>query len=162
MRPPELTPLATAVLHVAGTPERVLAVGCGEGDGALVLAREYPTARVRGVDAAPEAVRRASSRVGLDPEGRVAFKVGTAAGLPFPDDHFDLVAFLDLRPSPAESARVLRGGGHLVAAACRPAGGLLSWRPSRSARPLARRGFTPLAVERAGDGSFLVARLDRA
>lgn len=162
MGSPELTPLATAVLHVAGSPERVLAVGCGEGDSALFLAREYPTARVRGVDASDEAVRRASSRVGLDPEGRVAFKVGRAASLPFPDDHFDLVAMVDSRPSAAEAARVLRRGGHLVAVARRPARSPLGWRPRRSARSLGRRGFTTLAADRAGDGSFLVARLDRA
>jgi SAM-dependent methyltransferase len=117
---------------------------------------------VRGVDASGEAVRRASARVGLDPEGRVAFKVGTPARLPFPDDHFDLLAVVDCRPSPAESARVLRRGGHLVAVARRPPRGPLGWRPRRSARGLQRSGFAPVAAEPAGDGSFLVARLDRS
>ena len=34
--PPPLPPLAAAALHV-GTPERVLQVACGDGDGALFL-----------------------------------------------------------------------------------------------------------------------------
>ncbi|HYC81440.1 MAG TPA: class I SAM-dependent methyltransferase, partial [Solirubrobacterales bacterium] len=108
---PALTPLATAVLHV-GDPERILQVQCGEGDGALFLAREFPRASVRGVDADEAAIRRAAARVGLDPEGRVAFKVGGPRKLPFPDDLFDLVALLDAPPPPREVARVLRPGGY--------------------------------------------------
>lgn len=158
--PPPLTPLAAAALHV-GTPERILLVECGEGEGALFLAREFPLARVRGVDRSEAAVRRATTRVGLDPEGRVAFKAGTPRSLPFPDDLFDLVALLDARPSPREVARVLRPGGFLVLAhsrrgeAPRGAGGaLLRWR-------LARRGIEPIWSEAAGLGSFSVARLRR-
>lgn len=155
---PSLTPLAAAVLHV-GDPERILQLECGDGDGALFLAREFPGARVRGVDRSPEAVRRASGRIGLDPEGRVAFKQGGPRSLPFPDDHFDLVAALDARPAPAEAARVLRPGGFLVlAAAHRPdAGGGLGggWRKWR----LTRLGFEPIWAQAAGDGSFSVSRL---
>ena len=33
----------------------------------------------------------ASRRVGLDPEGRVAFKLGGPRKIPYPDDQFDLV-----------------------------------------------------------------------
>ncbi len=158
--PPPLTPLAAAALHV-GTPERILLVGCGEGEGALFLAREFPLARVRGVDRSEAAVRRATTRVGLDPEGRVAFKAGTPRSLPFPDDLFDLVAALDARPSPREVARVLRPGGFLILAHSRRGeaprgarGALLRWR-------LSRRGIEPIWSEAAGDGSFSVARLRR-
>ena len=115
MPDPPLTPLATAVLRV-GAPERVLEVECGEGEAALFLAREFPLARVRGVDRSAAAVRRAAARVGLDPEGRVAFKQGEPRSLPFPDDQFDLVACVDAQPDPAEAARVLRPGGYLVLA----------------------------------------------
>lgn len=154
MPAPPLTPLATAVLHV-GEPERILQLECGDGEAALFLAREFPRARVRGVDASPGAVRAAASRVGLDPEGRVAFKRGRPRRLPFPDDHFDLVAALDARPAPAEVARVLRPGGFLVLASTGPggpSGALLGWR-------LARRGFVAVRRERAGEGSFAVVRL---
>jgi ubiquinone/menaquinone biosynthesis C-methylase UbiE len=155
---PALTPLAAAVLHV-GDPERILQVECGEGEGALFLAREFPSARVRGVDRSAEAVRRASGRVGLDPEGRIAFKRGTPRSLPFPPDHFDLLAALDARPAAGEAARVLRPGGFLVLArsaqpeALRGIGGWLF------RRRLARLGFVPIWSQPAGDGSFSVVRL---
>ena len=158
MSPPPLTPLAAAVLHV-GSPERILQVECGDGDGALFLAREFPSARVRGIDRSAEAVRRAAGRVGLDPEGRIAFKQGGPRSIPFPDDHFDLLAVLNARSSPAEAARVLRPGGFLVLAVARgdePLGGLGG---ALFRRRLVRRGFEPIWTEAAGDGSFAVSRL---
>jgi ubiquinone/menaquinone biosynthesis C-methylase UbiE len=155
--PPPLTPLAAAVLHV-GTPERVLQVACGDGDGALFLAREFPAARIRGIDADADQIAVASRRVGLDPEGRVAFKVGGPRRIPYPDGHFDLVAVLDARPKAAELARVLRPGGHLILAVTQGesvgddfVGRLLE-------RGLRRRGFEPVVAEPAGVGSFSVAR----
>ncbi|HEX2391400.1 MAG TPA: methyltransferase domain-containing protein [Solirubrobacterales bacterium] len=155
---PPLTPLAAAVLRV-GQPERVLQLECGEGDGVLFLAREFPQARVRGLDRSARAVRAAQDRVGLDPEGRVAFKVGRPGALPFPDDHFDLVAALDATPRPAEIARVLRPGGFLVLAWSErsraprgPRRRLLDW-------SLRRARIDRLAEEDAGDGSFALARL---
>jgi ubiquinone/menaquinone biosynthesis C-methylase UbiE len=158
MAPPPLTPLAAAVLHV-GAPERILQVQCGEGDGALFLAREFPSARVRGVDRAAEAVRAATAKVGLDPEGRVAFKQGAPRSLPFPADHFDLLAALDARPAAAEAARVLRPGGFLALASGdkEEALGDLGGRLYR--RRLLRLGFEPIWSEAAGDGSFYVSRL---
>jgi SAM-dependent methyltransferase len=158
MPTPPLTPLAAAVLAV-GAPESVLQIQCGEGDGALFLAREFPRARIRGVDSSEAAVRRATARVGLDPEGRVAFKVGTPRALPFPDSHFDLLAAVDAVPAVAETARVLRPGGYLVIARSelsRSASGLAArlgrWR-------FERHGIELIASENAGDGSFSVARL---
>jgi ubiquinone/menaquinone biosynthesis C-methylase UbiE len=155
---PSLTPLAAAVLHV-GDPERILQVECGDGEGALFLAREFPSARVRGIDRSAESVRRAGSRIGLDPEGRIAFKQGGGRKLPFPDDHFDLVAALDARPAVAEAVRVLRPGGFLaLARSADPetlaglGGRFLGWR-------LARSGFEMIWAQPAGDGSFSVARL---
>lgn len=159
--PPPLTPLAAAALHV-GSPERVLQVGCGDGDGALFLAREFPTARIRGIDADPDLVHAATARIGLDPEGRVAFKVGGPRKIPYPDDNFDLVAALDTRPKAAELARVLHPGGHLILVATHgaPFGrGPAAW---WFARGLRSRGFETLANERAGSGSFVVARLPAA
>jgi ubiquinone/menaquinone biosynthesis C-methylase UbiE len=156
--PPPLTPLAAAVLR-AGNPERVLQVACGDGDGALFLAREFPTARVRGIDADADLVHAATARIGLDPEGRVAFKVGGPRRIPYPDDHFDLVAALDARPAPAEVARVLRPGGHLILAATTGeagGGGLPGW---LLARGLRRHRLETVAAESAGRGSFSVARL---
>jgi SAM-dependent methyltransferase len=153
MPAPPLTPLAAAVLHV-GEPERILQLDCRDGGGALFLAREFPSARVRGTDPDEEAIQRAIARVGLDPEGRIAFKVGTGSAIPFPADHFDLLAVLDGRLRVREAARVLRPSGHLVLASSHrpsPASRLLRW-------SLSRHSFELLTTDRAGDGSFLVAR----
>jgi SAM-dependent methyltransferase len=160
LRAPPLTPLAAAVLHVP-VPERVLVIECGDGEPALFLAREFPAARIRGVDSSAARVRAAASRVGLDPEGRVAFKRGGPGSLPYPDGFFDLVAQVDGRPAPAEIARVLRPGGHLVLAhqARRrffPRSGERLLR-----RRLARHAISVTRAEPAGDGNFLVGCLDR-
>jgi SAM-dependent methyltransferase len=165
MSTPPLTPLAAAALHVAPPPERVLEIECGDGDGALFLAREFPAARVRGVDRSEDRVRAARARVGLDPEGRVAFKAGRPGALPYPDGFFDLVAQVDGRPPPAEVARVLRPGGYLIVARSQraAAAGRLAERLLR--RRLRRRGIEAIALADAGDGSFSVGRLrgaDRA
>jgi SAM-dependent methyltransferase len=158
VRAPPLTPLAAAVLHVPA-PERALVVESGDGDGVLFLAREFPAARIRGVDSSAALVRAASARVGLDPEGRVAFKQGAPGSLPYPDDFFDLVAQLRGQPAPAEVARVLRLGGHLVLANSRPPRALARAQEKLSRRRLARRGFVAVEEAEAGNGNFLVARL---
>jgi ubiquinone/menaquinone biosynthesis C-methylase UbiE len=159
MSAPPLTPLAAAVLHVAPPPERVLEVECGDGTGALFLAREFPAARVRGVDRSAGSIRAATARVGLDPEGRIAFKVGAPGALPYPDDFFDLVAQIDGRPAVGEIARVLRPGGYLALARSqspRGAGGPAAWLLRRHLR---RRGIELIETTAAGDGSFSVGRL---
>jgi ubiquinone/menaquinone biosynthesis C-methylase UbiE len=156
---PPLTPLAVAVLHLDPAPERVLQIECGDGDGALFLAREFPSARIRGVDHSPERVRAATARVGLDPEGRVAFKLGAPSALPFPDGFFDLVVQLDGRSVVSEIARVLRPGGHVVLARSHgsaPTGGFTAWVLRRHLR---RRGIELVETAAAGDGSFSVGRL---
>lgn len=158
MSAPALTPLAAAVLRV-GDPERVLEVECGSGEATLFLSREFPRARIRGVDRSERAIRAATSRVGLDPEGRVAFKAGEPGSLPFPADHFDLVVLVDAAPVAAEIVRVLRPGGYLVLAHTRRAeapGGIRGW---LAARRLARQPLEPVTSAEVGDGSFSVARL---
>jgi len=158
MPSPPLTPLAAAVLHV-GSPERILQIECGEGAGALFLAREFPSARVRGVDRSPVAIKAATDRVGLDPEGRIAFKQGGRRSLPFPNDQFDLLAALDARPTAAEAARVLRPGGFLALAAGDRPEALAGIGGALYRRRLSRFGFEPIWAEAAGDGSFSVFRL---
>jgi SAM-dependent methyltransferase len=113
---------------------------------------------VRGVDLSEEMVRRAQARIGLDPEGRVAFKVADAADLPFEDESFDLVAQLNVPPFFAEIARVLRPGGFVVIAA--------SWGPSTpfyTPESVLRRRFRKHGIEslesgEAAQGTFFVAR----
>lgn len=150
-----LTPLAAAVLHVGREPERVLQIGCGNGDGVLFLAREFPRARVRGVDRSPAAIRAAVARVGLDPEGRVAFKVAGSGSLPYPDDHFDLIVQMNGRIRLGKIKRLLRAGGDLVLAKSASGGVWSGW-------PRRRLGWHGLQVvetgEAAGGGAFCVSR----
>jgi ubiquinone/menaquinone biosynthesis C-methylase UbiE len=117
--PEHLAPLAAGLLHIRPQPERALDIGTGLGDGALLIAREFPQARVRGIDLSEEMVRGAQARIGLDPEGRVAFKVGDASDLPYQEESFDLVAQLNMPPFFAEIGRVLRPGGFAVVASSR-------------------------------------------
>ena len=154
-----LAPLAAAALHVRPSPERILDVGCGTGAGSLLLAREFPQARVRGIDLSEEMIHAAVAKVGLDPEGRIAFKVADAADLPYPDEAFDLVAQLNMPPFFGELERVLRPGGHVVVAA--------SWgERTPFYTPLKQldwkfrqRGIEPLASGEAGAGAYYVGRL---
>jgi SAM-dependent methyltransferase len=104
-------------------------------------------------------LRKAEARVGLDPEGRVAFKRGKAGGLPYPDDHFDLVAQIDEGPAPAEIARVLRPGAHLILARSEPLQLAAGLREGWLRKRLARRGIVPVHSAAAGDGNFFVGRL---
>jgi SAM-dependent methyltransferase len=153
-----LAPLAAALLHVRPDPERALDVGTGLGEGALLIAREFPHARVRGVDLSEEMIRQAQGRIGLDPEGRVAFKVADAANLPFEDNSFDLVTHLNMPVFFAEIARVLRPGGFAIVAA--------TWGPETpfyTPDSVLERGFRRTGLERvesreAGEGTYFVAR----
>jgi ubiquinone/menaquinone biosynthesis C-methylase UbiE len=148
---PTLIALAAGVLQIGDAPDRILEVGCGTGDGVFFLAREFPAARVRGVDPSRDAIREAVSRAGLDPEGRVAFKQGDARSLPYPDDLFDLVVQRDGRLRAGEIARVLRPGGELLLVGRQR---LADWR-------LRGRGFEALRAGEAGGERFLLARLAR-
>jgi len=154
-----LASLAAAVTHMDGDPERVLDIGCGTGEGTLFLAREFPTARLRGVDLSPEMIHIAQAKVGLDPEGRIAFKVADAAELPWAEDSFDLVTQLNMPPFFAEVARVLRPGGHAIVAASSGAATPFYTPAKVLERGFRRRGLQTVSAGEAGDGSYFVARL---
>lgn len=92
---------------------RVLEVGCGTG---LILERLAAMSEVAtGVDISAGMLARARAR-GLD------VVHGTATGLPFPDESFDVTCSFkvlahieDIRGAMAEMARVTRPGGHVLA-----------------------------------------------
>jgi ubiquinone/menaquinone biosynthesis C-methylase UbiE len=156
--PEHLAAFAAAATHIGEAPERALDIGCGTGEGTLFLAREFPNARVRGIDISPEMIRIASGKVGLDPEGRIAFKVADASSIPWPDDSFDLVAQLNTPPFFGEIARVLRPGGHVIVA-----DSLGDRTPFYTPHSVLKRGFQKQGLDiattgRAGDGTYLVAR----
>lgn len=157
-QPEYLAPLAAALLEVPA-PERALDIGTGLGEGALLVAREFPTARVRGIDISEEMIRRANGRVGLDPEGRIAFRVGDAAELPWEDDSFDLVTQLNMPVFFSEIARVLRPGGHVAIASSHGPATPYYTPDSVLRRGFRRRGLEPLRSAEVAAGTFFVARL---
>ncbi len=155
--PDHLAPLAAGLLHVA-PPERALEIGTGTGVGALLIAREFPQARVRGVDMSEPMIRRAQKRVGLDPEGRVAFKVADASSLPYEAESFDLVAELNMPPFFAEISRVLRPGGFVIHASSWGEATPF-WTPdSVLRRRFKRRGVSEVKAGGAAAGTFWVGR----
>jgi len=153
-----LAPLGAGLLHVS-EPERALDLGTGLGDGALLVAREFPRARVRGVDLSEEMIRRAQARVGLDPEGRIAFKVADAGALPYEDESFDLITQLNMPPFFGEISRVLRPGGNAVIAASFGDATPFYTPESVLERGFRRRGLEVVESGAVGDGTFFVARL---
>jgi SAM-dependent methyltransferase len=154
----QLTALAAALLHVTDSPERILDVGTGTGEGALLAAREFPRASIRGIDVSEEMIDEAKAKVGLDPDGRIAFKVADATRLPWPDHSFDLVTHRNVPPFFAEVARVLRPGGYVIFATT--AGEAT---PFYTPDAVLKRGFERHGVSEhvrgdAGPGSYWVGR----
>ena len=100
-----------------GADDRLLDVGCGQGDAALGLAASLGTGgELVGVDASEQMIRAASSRAAAT--CRVTFKVGDAQNLDEPDGYFDVARSertLQWLPDPQvavnELRRVARPGG---------------------------------------------------
>jgi SAM-dependent methyltransferase len=124
----QLLPAARVVVETAAprAGERVLDVGCGTGNGALLAAERG--AIVVGVDPAArllDVARARTADAGLD----VEFLAGEAAALPVPDASFDLVLSVFaviFAPDPDDAfrgmARALAPDGRLVMSAWIPGG----------------------------------------
>lgn len=153
-----LAPLAVGVTKIDRRPERALDIGTGTGVGALFVAREFPSCSVRGVDISSEMVRQAQAKVGLDPEGRVAFRVADASALPYGDGHFDLVTQLNMPPFFGEISRVLRHGGHAIFAASSGDRTPFYTPDAVLERGVSRCGMVKVKSGRIGSGSWFVAR----
>ena len=101
-------------------------------------------------------IRAARAKVGLDPEGRIAFRVADAASLPFGEESFDLVTLVNMPPFFAEIARVLRPGG--AGRGRRELGSrdaVLHARRRSSSAGFRRHGLEPHASGGAGAGTWL-------
>jgi ubiquinone/menaquinone biosynthesis C-methylase UbiE len=156
-----LQALATATTRISPAPERVLDIGTGTGEGALFLAREFPRASIRGVDFSEEMIREAQGKIGLDPDGRVAFRVADAADLPYDAESFDLVTLVNVPPFFAEVARVLRPGGHVVVVATGGAATPFYTPDAVLERGFRRRGIELVENGEAGRGTFYIGRAGR-
>jgi SAM-dependent methyltransferase len=103
-----------------GRGQRLLDVGCGLGEAALVLADDLgDDGEIVGVDVSAEMVRVARSKAGAA-RCRVRFTVGDACSLAEPDDSFDAVRsertlqwLADPIAAVAEMARVVRPRGRV-------------------------------------------------
>lgn len=111
---------------------RVLDLGCGTGSLARALAPRSAASRIVGLDASEAYVDHARGRIG-DP--RIAFQVGDACALPFPDASFDGVLSLLMLPfvprtaqAVAEMRRVARPGAVAAAASWDARGGHVAQR----------------------------------
>jgi ubiquinone/menaquinone biosynthesis C-methylase UbiE len=96
-------------------PSCILDVGCGTGRLLRAASARWPTARLLGVDPAPQMVGEAQR---LAP--KIIFAVASAEALPFPDQTADLVLsslsfhhWADQQKGLQEIARVLQPGGWL-------------------------------------------------
>jgi ubiquinone/menaquinone biosynthesis C-methylase UbiE len=104
--------------------QRVLDVACGSGNAALIAARRY--CDVVGVDYVPSLVERAKVRAQAE-GSKIAFQVGDAQKLDFPDASFDVIVSVfgimfapDQEKAAGEALRVCRPGGTI---------GICSWTP---------------------------------
>ena len=97
--------------------ERVIDVGCGTGNAAIVAARAGAIAV--GIDLSERLLDVARRRAGAE-DLRAEFGVGDAAGLPVSDGSFDAavsvfgVIFADAEAAAGELLRVVRPGGRIV------------------------------------------------
>ena len=99
--------------------ERVLDVGCGAGHTALAFAPHV--ARVVALDMTQEMLDESARLARQRGLANVAFELGNALSLPFPDGAFDVVTsrlcahhYADPARATREAARVLRSGGRYL------------------------------------------------
>lgn len=109
-----------ASLCLIGKESYVLDVGCGAGQTACYLARQYGC-RVVGIDILPEMIARSKERAAREKlSGEVEFRVADAQDLPFEDALFDAVITESVTAFPEdksravkEYARVVKPGGYV-------------------------------------------------
>lgn len=146
--------------------ERVLDLGCGTGTLAIELKRRHPSARVVGLDADFEMLRRARAKV-VRQRVQLRFDQALSWSLPYPDASLDVILstlFFHHLDGPGRSltlnevARVLRPGGRLQVADWGRQGSLLMTLlsfPDRLLDGLERTGIAfagrlPVELEAAG------------
>jgi ubiquinone/menaquinone biosynthesis C-methylase UbiE len=156
-RTEHLAALSAACERLDAEPGSILELGTGTGAGAIMLARRYPSARIRAIDLSATMIEAARKKIPDDLADRIEAEVGDASSLPYPNEAFDLVAQLNLPIYPAEAARVLRPGGYLIVGSS-----LGSATPYYTPEAVLRKrclkhGLHPVAAANANGGSYFLA-----
>lgn len=102
-----------------GRPDRVLEIGCGQGEGVRIIYDLFGPQSYVGIDLDPRMIRRARRRAGALPNA--TFVEGDVSNLEFPDGSFDLVMDFGIvhhvpnwRDALAEVHRTLMAGGEFL------------------------------------------------
>jgi SAM-dependent methyltransferase len=131
---PALLPAARVVVETAAIQpqERVLDVGCGTGNAALLAAAHSP--QVIGVDPAARLLEVARARAAAAGDGTTRFLTGRAEELPLGDAEtdvalsvFGLIFAADAETAAAELSRVLGSRGRIVLSAWIPSGTMFQY-----------------------------------
>ena len=172
-----------AAMMPAAPGDHLLDVGSGIGGPARWVARRF-RCKVTGIDLTPEfcdVARRLTRRLGMD--DRVAFEVGDALAMPFPDDTFDGAWSMNVSMNVADKGalyreirRVLRPGAWLVLSeiakgagadvdfptpwAAGPATSFLST-PDETRRGLSGAGFDVIRLHESRDEALAFAARSR-
>lgn len=98
-------------------PKAILDVGCGTGYLTLNLAQKFPQGKIIGIDNAPKMIEIAQSKTKKE---NLFFQLADGEGLPFTDNHFDLVLanaslqWMEGEKAVCEIARVLKKAGKFI------------------------------------------------
>ena len=160
-RPDHLAVYERALDALPAPPIHALDLGTGTGDGALAIARKFPSAEVLGVDLADGMVAAARRKVDGEAGAHVRFEQADASKLPYGDGSFDLVAHANMIPFFDELARVTRSGGHALFAFSGGAETPIYVPFERLRSELVRRGFTDFAEFEVAPGIALLARKEQ-
>ena len=126
----QLEPAARVVLERVDVQpgERVLDLGCGTGNAALLAAG--PGVEVIGVDPSPRLLEVAKARAEAG-GASITFQLGEAASIPLPDRSVNAIVSVfavifapDAAAAAAEMSRVLAPAGRIVLSAWLPTGGM--------------------------------------
>ncbi|APX71376.1 demethylmenaquinone methyltransferase [Companilactobacillus allii] len=110
-----------ATSMITNHPKRILDLCCGTADWTILLGKQFPLARVSGMDFSQEMLKIGQSKVGQSGLENVELLAGDAMDLTFRDESFDVVTIgFGLRNVPdankvlQEIYRVLKPGGQVV------------------------------------------------